>query len=77
MPVRPFSVRLDPDELARQDIAAALNRPATTGDENGAGGAAHHGADDSRQTARRHSDRAHAGRAAAAAGSRSYAFRRS
>ncbi|AEV86202.1 hypothetical protein ACWT_5185 [Actinoplanes sp. SE50] len=80
MPAQPFSVHPDLAELARRDIAAALTRPAV---EDGSGAqpdpadAAHHGARDTRQAARRSSDRAHAGRAAGAGGGRSYAFRRS
>ena len=81
MPVPPFSVHVDPDDLARRDLAAAVSRSAppaggpgqqpATGDP-----AARHGLRDARQAARRRSDRDHAGRAAGGSG-RSYAFRRS
>jgi hypothetical protein len=67
-----FTVHVDQDDLARQDLAAALTRrPATDRPERGAAAAIpHHGARDSRQPVR---DRA---REAGAKG-RSYAFRRS
>ncbi len=80
MPAKPFSIHPNLDDLARQNIAAALSRPSTSDgdpDQSGATDPAHHGARDTRQAARRHSDRAHAGRAAGAAGGRTYAFRRS
>ena len=78
----PFSVHVDPDDLAKQDLAAGLSPAKPTGETAGghqADGpdAAHHGARDSRQAARQRSERDRAGRAAGAAGSRSYAFRRS
>ncbi|MEU4557809.1 hypothetical protein AB0F72_05445 [Actinoplanes sp. NPDC023936] len=66
------------DDLAREDIAAALQRgpsPADEGDHSSE--IAHHGARDPRQAARDRSGRDRAGRAAGAAGGRSYAFRRS
>ena len=79
MPGQRFTVQLDPDDLAASDLAAALARPAgegKTGRPAGTG-AEHHGARDSRQSARQRSERDHAGRAAGAASGRSYAFRRS
>ncbi|GIF15955.1 hypothetical protein [Actinoplanes teichomyceticus] len=79
MPAQPFSVHPNPDDLARRDLAAALTRPSRSTDPDDQGGAAdvtHHGRRDARQAARERSERAHAGRAARAAG-RSYAFRRS
>ncbi|WIM93864.1 hypothetical protein ACTOB_005857 [Actinoplanes oblitus] len=80
MPAQPFSVHLDQDDLARRDIAAALGRVAAAGGDHEQGvpaEATHHGARDGRQAARERSDRARAGKAAGAAGGRSYAFRRS
>ena len=82
MPDQQFSVRVDQDELDRQDLAAGLAVPSVTGasdDRPAAAGldAAHHGARDARQAARERSERDHAGRAAGAAGGRAYAFRRS
>jgi hypothetical protein len=73
-----FSVHIDPDDLARQQLAADLSStevalPAQPDDK----APAHHGASDSRQAARQRSERDHAGRAAGASGGRSYAFRRS
>ncbi|OJF13431.1 hypothetical protein, partial [Couchioplanes caeruleus] len=67
-----FSVPVDPDELARQDLAAALDVPSVTSGEHRTPGPAHHGARDERQAARERSGRARAGRAAAAGGARSY-----
>jgi hypothetical protein len=74
-----FSVHVDPDDLARQQLAAGLSAAAEVPGHRDAEGpdAAHHGARDSRQAARQRSGRDHAGRAAAASGGRSYAFRRS
>jgi hypothetical protein len=74
----PFSVHVDRDDLAKQDFAAALARPATTGEPDGRSGAAeigHHGARDSRQAALGRSERDHA--RVGPGKSRSYAFRRS
>ena len=81
MPARPFSVHVDPDDLARRDLTAAVSLPtaftdapdqqSTTGDA-----ATHHGAGDARLAARQRSERARAGRATGGS-TRSYAFRRS
>jgi hypothetical protein len=81
MPDQPFSVHVDPDELARRDLAAAVSLAAagtgTTNQQRATGGvAARHGARDARLAARRRSDRDHAGRATGGS-ARSYAFRRS
>ncbi|GIE74406.1 hypothetical protein Aph02nite_03560 [Actinoplanes philippinensis] len=80
MPAKPFSVHLNLDEIAQQDIAAAL-RPVTGSgggdDQPGGPAAAHHGARDVRQAARDRSGRDRADRAGNASGGRSYAFRRS
>jgi hypothetical protein len=79
----PFSVHVDPELLARQDLAAAVPLPVPTGrddDDRRASGAApdeHHGARDARLAARQRSERDRAGRASGAGGGRSYAFRRS
>jgi hypothetical protein len=75
-----FSVHIDPDDLARQQLTADLSAPpAELAGHRAAEGldAAHHGARDNRQAARQRSERDHAGRAAGASGGRSYAFRRS
>ncbi|MBG0567509.1 hypothetical protein [Actinoplanes aureus] len=80
MPAKPFAVRLNLDEISRNELAAALHRPAADGSDTehpAAAGSAHHGARDERQAARERSGRARAGRAAGASGGRSYAFRRS
>ena len=76
-----FSVHVDQDDLAEQDLAAGLSvKPVTGGpsDRPPAAGldAAHHGAHDGRQAARDRSERAHA-RSGVAGKGRSYAFRRS
>ncbi|MEV6847748.1 hypothetical protein [Actinoplanes sp. NPDC051411] len=73
-----FSVHVDPDDLARQELAAGLSSApvALPGPESDKA-PAHHGATDSRQAARQRSERDHAGRATGASGGRSYAFRRS
>ena len=80
MPAKPFSVSPNLDDLALHDIAAALHRNPASGspdDRTAAPDAAHHGARDTRQAARERSGRDRSGRAAGAAGGRSYAFRRS
>ena len=79
MPDQDFSVHVDPDELAKHAVAAALNRVHGSGDAaaDTAAGAGHHGAQDDRQAARGRSERDHARQAAGAGKSRSYAFRRS
>jgi hypothetical protein len=83
MPDQPFTVHVDPDDLSRQDLAAAVSVP-TTGAKDGdradhAAGTAdeHHGARDGRQAARQQSGRARSGRASGTGGGRTYAFRRS
>ncbi|HET6529132.1 MAG TPA: hypothetical protein VFH03_00745 [Actinoplanes sp.] len=79
MPAQPFSVHLDPDDLARQDIAAAVPLPAVTG--AGRSGRpttiAHHGARDGKLAARQRSERERSSRASGIGSGRSYAFRRS
>jgi hypothetical protein len=75
MPGQRFTVQLNPDDLALSELAAAVSRSSDAGRKKT--GAAHHGARDERQAARRQSEQAHAGRAAGASGGRSYAFRRS
>lgn len=82
MPDQHFSVRVDQDDLAKQNLSAGLDLPPVTDAADGhpaATGldATHHGARDDRQAARQRSERDHAGRAAGAAGGRTYAFRRS
>jgi hypothetical protein len=73
-----FSVHIDQDDLAKQDLAAALpRRPGATA-HNGepAPVAAHHGNADRAAAARQSSERGHA-RTPAAGKARSYTFRRS
>lgn len=81
MPAQPFSVHLDPDELAGQDLAAAVSLPSVTGsgtdDRSGSATIAHHGARDDRLAARQRSERERADRASGTGSGRSYAFRRS
>jgi hypothetical protein len=80
MPAQPFSVHLDPDDLARQDIAAAVSLPTVTGsgtDRSGAGTIARHGARDGKLAARQRSERERSSRASGVGSGRSYAFRRS
>jgi len=73
-----FSVHIDPDDLARRQLAAGLSSASAEPTSRTGGQApAHHGASDDRQAARQRSGRARAGRAAGASGGRSYAFRRS
>jgi hypothetical protein len=81
MPDRPFSVHVDPDELARRDLTAAVSMAAAgtdaTNQQPAAGDtAARHGTRDARLAARQRSERARAGRATGGS-ARSYAFRRS
>ena len=83
MPAQQFTVHVDPDVLARQDLSVAVPVP-TSGTEDGdraarvAGTAdEHHGAHDGRQAARQQSGRARSGRASGTGGGRAYAFRRS
>jgi hypothetical protein len=82
MPAQPFTVHVDPDDLARLEVAAAVSLPSAAGAEAGRPEpdrttADHHGARDARLAARQRSGRDRAGRAAGAGGGRSYAFRRS
>jgi len=78
MPDQHFTVHVDPDELARQDLAAVPQSPATGGGAGtGSGAAEKHGARDQRLAARLRSERDRAGRASGASSGRSYAFRRS
>lgn len=79
MPANPFTVHVDPDDLARQSLAAAVTPPSATvpGDRPVTAPDTRHGAGDERLAARLRSGRARAGRAAGAASGRSYAFRRS
>lgn len=73
-----FSVHVNPEDLARQELAAGLSSPAApVAGRRDASAPVHHGASDRRQAARQRSGRDHAGRAAGAPGGRSYAFRRS
>jgi hypothetical protein len=77
MPPQSFSVHVDQDDLVKQDLAAALGRPAakTSDGPAAAPDAVHHGARDGRQAARGRSERDHA--RTGGGKSRSYAFRRS
>ena len=59
MPAQPFTVHVDPDDLARNDLAAAVHLPTVAGaDGTGQGGSAaaeHHGARDASLAARQRS----------------------
>jgi hypothetical protein len=83
MPDPQFTVHVDPDDLARRDLAAAVSVPVLpAGDGEGRPDSAgltedHHGARDARIAAKQQSERERSGRAAGASGGRSYAFRRS
>ena len=78
MPAQPFTVHVDPDDLARQDLAAAVHLPAVSDSErHGAPAAERHGARDASLAARLRSERERSGRASRSGSSRSYAFRRS
>jgi hypothetical protein len=77
MPAQPFTVHVDPDDLARQDLAAAVHLPSVSDTaHNGAPAAEHHGARDASLAARQRSERERSSRAPRSGG-RSYAFRRS
>jgi len=78
MPAKQFNVHVDPDELARQDLTAAvpLSPAAGAGPGAGSGAAEKHGARDERLAARLRSERDR-GRTTGAGSGRSYAFRRS
>jgi hypothetical protein len=80
MPAQPFSVHVDPDDLARHELAAAVpvpSLPESGRTDTDAGTGTKHGAGADRLAARQQSERARSSRAAGAAGGRSYAFRRS
>ena len=80
MPAQPFTVHIDPDDLARHDLAAAVPVPSITPAPAGRSGSARlerHGARDEKLAARQRSERQRSERASGAGGGRSYAFRRS
>ena len=80
MPAQSFTVHVDPDDLARQSLAAAVAPPSVPGgdpDRPAAGTAERHGARDERVAARLQSERQRSSRASGAGHGRSYAFRRS
>ena len=81
MPGQPFTVHVDPDDLARQDLAAAVQLPAVSGadalGQSGSAAAEHHGARDASLAARQRSEQERSSRAPRAGSGRSYAFRRS
>jgi hypothetical protein len=79
LPDQNFTVHVDPDDLARQDLAAGVPAAPVTGSAPGARSeaTAKHGARDERLAARQRSERDRSGRASGAGSSRSYAFRRS
>jgi hypothetical protein len=74
-----FTVHVDPDDLARQDLAAAVPAPSPTEADgppvSGSTATEKHGARDERLAARQRSEQARTSRAAGSG--RSYAFRRS
>jgi len=80
MPAQPFTVHVDPDDLARQDLAAAVHLPTVSDTGTGQSGSAaaeHHGARDASLAARQRSEQERSSRAPRAGSGRSYAFRRS
>ncbi len=80
MPAQSFTVHVDPDALARPNLAAAaaVTLPPTTGaGRAGSARAGRHGARDDRVAARLQSERERSSRASGAGSGRSYAFRRS
>jgi hypothetical protein len=78
MPDQPFSVHVDPDALASQELAAAVPTPSADGKDRAHAAAEEHpGARVGRQAARQQSGRARSARASGTGGGRSYAFRRS
>lgn len=74
----PFHVHVDPDLLARQDLAAAVSLPGVTGPDGAPVSSTedHRGASDTRLAARLRSERARARDAQGAGRARAYAFRR-
>jgi hypothetical protein len=80
MPAQTFTVHVDPDDLARQNLAAAVALPSVTDgdpDRRGATPAERHGARDERVAARLQSERERSSRASGVGHGRSYVFRRS
>jgi hypothetical protein len=77
MPDPTFSVHVDPDDLASQELTAAVPVPPAGGKDRASGAEEHHGARDGRQAARQQSGRARSARASGTGGGRAYAFRRS
>lgn len=78
MPAQPFTVHVDLDDLARQDLTDAVTLPSTVDAARTTGSAKRrHGSGDDRMEARRRSEREHANRASNTPKGRSYAFRRS
>jgi hypothetical protein len=79
MPAQRFTVHVDPDDLARQDLAADASVTRAANPETGTrpDPTAKHGARDERLAARQRSERDRSGRASSVGSGRSYAFRRS
>jgi hypothetical protein len=78
MPAQPFTVHVDLDALAHQDLTDAVIVPPALDDAaTNRSAKRHHGSGDERQEARQRSEREHASRAAGLGKGRSYAFRRS
>jgi hypothetical protein len=81
MPAHPFTVHVDPDDLVRRDLAAAVPQPTVAGADSpgrsGSATAGHHGARDASLAARQRSEQERSSRAPRAGSGRSYAFRRS
>ena len=80
MPAQSFTVHVDPDDLARQSLAAAVSLPSVPdgdADRPAAAPGERHSARDERVAARLQSERQRSSRASGVAPGRSYAFRRS
>jgi hypothetical protein len=80
MPAQSFTVRVDPDDLARPRLAAAVPLPSTADRDAGRPAPTsgqHHGVRDDRAAARLRSGRERSSRATGAGSGRTYAFRRS
>ena len=78
MPAQPFTVHVDLDALARQELSDAVSLPsALDGAPRDRSADRRHGSGADRVEARNRSERDHAHRAAGSGKGRSYAFRRS
>ncbi len=80
MPAQSFTVHVDPDDLARQNLAAAVSLSSVQDGDAArpvSAPAGRHGTRDERVAARLESERRRSSRATGVGSGRSYAFRRS